>query len=69
MSLPRRVHEWAADHFSFVQYPKPRRVFASYGPSWIDRLFKWGLFGWLMAIIWGGALLWVAAIAFVLLLG
>jgi hypothetical protein len=67
MMIPRRAHEWAADRFRFVQYPRERRTFAGKGPDFIDKLFKLGLFGWLMAIIWGGALIWAAVIAFVLI--
>jgi hypothetical protein len=64
--IPRRAHDWAADRFRFVHGPRQRRVYAVEEPGFIDKLFKWGLFGWLMAMIWGGVVLWAVIIAFVL---
>lgn len=51
--IPRRIHEWAADRFSFVQYPQLRRAPVTWD-GLIDRAFKWGLLAWLMWLIWGG---------------
>ena len=38
MKLKNKMHEWAADHFSFVQYPNV------YGP--INGTHKQSLFAW-----------------------
>lgn len=62
--LPRRVHEWAADQFSFVQYPRIRQARRRpSGPGWIDKTFRLGLFFWLMALIFGNVLFWLFVVA------
>jgi hypothetical protein len=66
--LLRRAHEWGADHFRFIQYPRmPRRVYGASSPSWLDVALKWMLFSWLMFLIWGGVAFW-ACVALLLLL-
>lgn len=55
MALVRRAHEWAADHFRFVQYPRPRYGFGRVisERSLLDRVLVWGAFAWVMFSIWG----------------
>lgn len=64
MRIPRKAHEWAADRFSFVQYPKRYRSIQAQKPDLIDKLFKYGLFAWLMLLIWGGVVFWAIVIAY-----
>ncbi|WP_157378785.1 hypothetical protein [Burkholderia ubonensis] len=38
MGLAYRIHEWLADHISFVQYPKPRlRSLSGHSHGWRAR--------------------------------
>jgi hypothetical protein len=62
MKIPRKTHEWAAERFGFVQYPRSRNFVQNQTPGLIDKLFKYGLFAWLMFLIWGGAIFWAAVI-------
>ncbi|WAL81475.1 hypothetical protein OYT13_16680 [Pandoraea sp. XJJ-1] len=56
-----RMQEWAADRFSFVQYPKVRRERADrVSGSWAGSLLKWLVFAILMWWLWAPVLLVVA---------
>jgi hypothetical protein len=64
--LVRRAHEWAADQFRFVQYPRLRRRVYN-APDLLDRTLQWGVFAWLATLIWGSVLFWTAVVLVVLL--
>jgi hypothetical protein len=68
MALIRRAHEWAADRFSFVQYPRPYRVRRVIERSdWTTTALKWMAFGFGMYLIWGGLLLVLGCILIAIL--
>lgn len=60
----------AADRTRLVRHPRlyrtPAQATAPTG-DWIDALFRWGLFGWLMGAIWGPVLLVVTVVILALI--
>lgn len=52
------MQAWAADRFSFVQYPKIRRANAQVSSgSWAGTVLKWLVFAILMWWLWAPVLL------------
>jgi hypothetical protein len=37
-------------------------------PGVLDTVFLWGLFGWLMMLVWGSATFWVAVVVLLVLI-
>ncbi|EON13156.1 hypothetical protein [Pandoraea sp. SD6-2] len=53
-----RMHEWAAERFSFVQYPRIRRTKVErVSGSWAGPLLKWLVFVILMWWLWAPVVL------------
>ncbi len=73
-SLIFRLHEWAADHFSFIQYPRLTRVeppkpFFKHQMPWYTRVqlifFSLAaLFAGLILLVITGLILWVLISSF-----
>jgi len=55
---------------AFDQWSKEASVRAvRRAPTLIDTTLKWGVFAWLMILVWGSAAFWIAVVAFLILLG
>lgn len=64
MLLPYRLQEWAADRFSWVQYPVARK--RGDRTDKIDAAVRYGLLGWLLWSIWAVPLAVLGALIFVI---
>lgn len=68
MQLLRRVHEWGAERFRFIQFPRPQFRGQLVGkPTLIDKTLKWMIFAGLMLLIWGGVTFWTALVSLFLI--
>jgi len=68
MVLTRRVREWAADHFRWIQYPEPEwRSRRAPERDWTTEALRWMMLAW--ALWWiVGAFLIVAICVLIALL-